>query len=62
MLSMADGERRQRDGRAVSEKTVYEPRVATRRIQSALLALGVITVVGVLGYMVFEGWGFTDAL
>ena len=36
---MADGERRQRDGRAVSEKTVYEPRVATRRIQSALLAL-----------------------
>ena len=61
MLSMADGERRQRDGRAVSEKTVYEPRVATRRIQSALLALGTITLVGVLGYMVFDGWSFTDA-
>jgi voltage-gated potassium channel len=62
MLSMADGEHRERDGRAGSEKTVYEPRVATRRIQSALLALGIITVVGVLGYMVVEGWSFTDAL
>jgi voltage-gated potassium channel len=36
--------------------------VAPRRIQSAFLALGVITVVGVLGYMVFEGWSFADAL
>jgi voltage-gated potassium channel len=50
------------DGRSVSERTVYEPRVALRRIQSALLALGIITVAGVLGYMVFEGWSFTDAL
>lgn len=33
-----------------------------RRIQNALLALLVITVVGVLGYMVFEGWSFTEAL
>ncbi len=62
MLSMADGERRNQDGRAVSERTVNEPRVATRRIRNALLALGIITVVGVLGYMVFEGWSFTDAL
>ena len=45
-----------------SERTVYEPRLALRRIESALLALGVITVVGVLGYMVFEGWSFTDAV
>jgi voltage-gated potassium channel len=50
------------DGRSVSERTVYEPRVALRRIQSALLALGIITVAGVWGYMVFEGWSFTDAL
>jgi len=57
---MAEGGRR-RD-RGVSERTVYEPRVALRRIQSALLALGIITVAGVLGYMVFEGWSFTDAL
>ncbi len=41
---------------------MYEPRVALRRIRSALMALAVITVVGVLGYMVFEGWSFTDAL
>ncbi len=33
-----------------------------RRIQSALLALGIITVVGVLGYTVFEGWSFAEAL
>jgi len=48
--------------RGVSERTVYEPRGALRRIRSALMALAVITVVGVLGYMVFEGWSFTDAL
>jgi voltage-gated potassium channel len=59
---MADDERRQRDEGAVSDKRAYEPRAPTRRIQSALLALGVITVVGVLGYMVFEGWSFTDAV
>ena len=41
---------------------MYEPRLALRRIESALLAFGVITVAGVLGYMVFEGWSFTDAL
>ena len=62
MLSMADGERRKQDGRAVSERTVYEPRVAPRRIRNALLARGIITAVGVLGYMMFEGWSFTDAL
>ena len=62
MLSMAeDGRRRPRD-RTVSERTVYEPRVALRRIRGALFALGTILVVGVLGYMVFEGWSFTDAL
>jgi voltage-gated potassium channel len=54
---MAGDERRNPDNRAV-----YEPRLALRRIQSALLALAAITVVGVLGYMVFEGWSFTDAL
>jgi voltage-gated potassium channel len=59
---MAEGERRKPNDRALSERTVYEPRVALRRIQSALLALGIITVAGVLGYMVFEGWSFTDAL
>lgn len=41
---------------------MYEPRVALWRIQSALGALAVITVAGVVGYMVFEGWSFTDAL
>jgi hypothetical protein len=61
-LSMADGERRERDSRAVSQRMVYEPRVALRRIESAVLALVIITATGALGYMVFEGWSFTDAL
>jgi voltage-gated potassium channel len=55
-----DGRRRR--ARGGPERTVYEPRVALRRIESALLALGTITVAGVLGYMVFEGWSFIDAL
>ena len=59
---MAADERRRSDNRAVSARAVYEPRVALRRIQNALLALAIITVAGVLGYMVFEGWSFTDAV
>src|SRR5919109_936465 len=54
-------ERREGD-RSISERTVYEPRVALRRIRGALIALVAITVAGVLGYMVFEGWSFTDVL
>ena len=57
---MAEDRRRRARDRA--ERTVYEPRVALHRIESALLALGIIVVAGVLGYMVFEGWSFTDAL
>ena len=59
---MAEDERKRSSSRGIFDRTVYEPRVATRRIESALLALGIITVVGVLGYMVFEGWSFADAL
>src|ERR687893_2275743 len=59
---MAEDERKRSSSRGISDRTVYEPRVATRRVQSALLALGFITVAGVLGYMVFEGWSFADAL
>ena len=54
------------DGRGRSkeqgEDRSYEPRLSLRRVQSAGLALAVITVVGVLGYMSFEGWSFSDAL
>ena len=54
------------DGRGRSkeqgEGRSYEPRQSLRRVQSAGLALAVITVVGVLGYMSFEGWSFSDAL
>ncbi len=59
---MAQGERGRVGDRRASERTVYEPRVALRRIRSALLALVFITVAGTLGYMVFEGWSFADAL
>jgi len=55
-------ERNGSSNRSASEGTVYEPRLALRRIERALLALGVITVAGVLGYIVFEGWSITDAL
>jgi len=41
---------------------LYEPRVTLRRVWSAFLALGVITAVSVLGYILFEGWSFMDAL
>ena len=59
---MAEDERKRSSSRGISDRKVYEPRVATRRIERALLALGMITVLGVLGYMVFEGWSFADAL
>jgi hypothetical protein len=55
-------ERNGSSNRSASERSVYEPRLALRRIERALLALVVITVAGVLGYMVFKGWSFTDAL
>jgi len=55
-------EREGSSNRPVSERKVYEPRLAVRRIERTLLALGAITVIGVLGYMVFEGWSFTDSL
>jgi voltage-gated potassium channel len=40
----------------------YELRTTVRRVRNALSALGVITVIGVLGYMFLEGWSFIDAL
>jgi hypothetical protein len=55
---MEEDERKRSSSRGISDRKVYEPRVATRRIESALLALGVITVLGVLGYIMFEGWSF----
>ena len=58
---MAEDERKRSSSRGISDRKVYEPRVATRRIESALLALGVITVLGVFGYIMFEGWSFADA-
>jgi voltage-gated potassium channel len=59
---MAQGDRKEATSRAISDRAVYEPRVALRRVQGAILALVVIATVGVLGYMVFEGFGFTEAL
>jgi voltage-gated potassium channel len=40
----------------------YEVRTTLRRVWIAFLALGIITTVGVLGYMLLEGWSFIDAL
>jgi voltage-gated potassium channel len=59
---MAEGDRRKSTSKAISDRTVYEPRLALRRVQGAILALVIIATVGVLGYMVFEGWSFADAL
>ena len=45
MISFMVGEeRRDPDRRAVPDRTVYEPRLALRRIERALLALAVIVV------------------
>jgi voltage-gated potassium channel len=57
-----EDERRRSGNRSFQERRSYEPRLALRRVQSAALALVIITALGVLGYMVFEGWRFTDAL
>ena len=59
---MEEDERKRSGKRSFQERRSYEPRLALRRVQSAALALVIITAVGVLGYMVFEGWRFTDAL
>lgn len=40
----------------------YELQTTVRRVRNALSALGVITVVGVIGYMFLEGWSFIDVL
>ncbi len=58
---MVENRRTDTDKRFAFSET-YEARVALRRVWSAFLALGVITVVGVLGYILFEGWNFMDAL
>ena len=55
---VAEDERRRSGG---NNRRSYEPRLALRRVQSAVLALVIITVVGIFGYVVFEGWSFTDA-
>ena len=59
---MAEGERKKATSKVIFDRTVYEPRAALRRVQGALLALVIIAAAGVFGYMVFEGWGITDAL
>ena len=58
---MVENRRESTDKRFAFSET-YEPRVTLRRVWSAFLALGVITAVGMLGYVLFEGWGFMDAL
>lgn len=55
-------ERRRSGSSDFLERRSYEPRLALRRVQSAILALVVIAAVGIFGYMVFEEWSFTDAL
>src|SRR5918994_1621038 len=59
---MAKGERKKLTSKAITDKTSLESSEALRRVQGAVLALVVIATVGVLGYMVFEGWSFLDAL
>ncbi len=59
---MAENRRRRSGSSDFLERRSYEPRLALRRVQSAILALVIITAVGIFGYMVFERWSFTDAL
>lgn len=57
-----EGDRKDSTSRAISDRTVHEPHVALRRVLGAILALVIIATVGMLGYMVFEGFNFTVAL
>src|ERR687898_2166496 len=59
---MAEDERKRSSSKGITERRSYEPRLALRRVQSAIVALLIITAVGILGYMIFEGWSFTEAL
>jgi voltage-gated potassium channel len=60
LLPVVDDKRSRVNNR--DERRTYEPRQSLRRVQSAVLALLIIGAAGVLGYMVFEGWSFSDAL
>jgi hypothetical protein len=46
---VAEDERRRSDNRDFLERRSYEPRLALRRVQRAVLALVIITAVGILG-------------
>ena len=60
---MAEGERKESTTKApIPDRMVLEALEALRRVRGAILALVSIVTVGVLGYMVFEGWSFLDAL
>jgi len=59
---VAEDERRRSGSSDFLERRSYEPRLALRRVQSAVLALIIIIAVGIFGYVVFEGWSFPDAL
>jgi hypothetical protein len=59
---VAEDERRRSGSSDFLERRSYEPRLALRRVQNAVLALVIITAVGIFGYVVFEGLSFTDAL
>src|SRR5918998_113525 len=53
---------RMESNRRLPVSDTYELRTTVRRVWNALSALGVITIIGVLGYMFLEGWSFIDAL
>jgi hypothetical protein len=55
---VAEDERRRSGSSDFLERRSYEPRLALRRVQSAVLALVIIIAVGIFGYVVFEGWSF----
>jgi voltage-gated potassium channel len=59
--SMAESGRA-KPNRRLPVSNTYELQTTVRRVRNALLALGIIVVTGVLGYMFLEGWSFIDAL
>ena len=58
---MAESDRA-KPNRRLPVSNTYELQITVRRVRNALLALGIIMVTGVLGYMFLEGWSFIDAL
>ncbi len=62
IIGLMAGSGRTQPNRRLPVPNTYELQTTVRRVRNALLALVIITLTGVLGYMFLEWWTFIDAL